>query len=1296
MLTFNENFASSSASATQSPRFVFVLSFDTANTDLYYITSHTDSALPSGSPRNLSGALIAGSAVSQKLNPDLAAATIGSMSLTLADVVDSTGSYTFTQILATKPDLRGKRAQAYMGYAGLTWSEYVLVQTQIVSETSNIDGQWTIKCEDVQRQARTDIFDLANCRLTASLTDTDTTLSVTDTAGFSVVEHSESYSDAGAYSTGTATATNGSPTVTLSGAADIFTPLRPYKNARITLAGVDYSISAVNSASQLTLTTNYSGTTGGGKGYKIWPKVGYVRVEDEVIRYTGKTSTSFTGCDRGVLGTLAKTHTVDTTKATSSRLPVEEYVYLEMPIPKLIMALLTGTLYNQAGASLPTSWNAGVAAAYLNTSEFIGSSVYDLYLYTDDTKGISAFFKGLKKTDAKTFIERELCLLCGGFLPVRASGALGFKRTAAVPGYTPGALTLNRDNVTDYSEVTFDMKAVKSSYEIEWGYDDIVNAYLRKNVLVDSSITGNPNPFSLKFKGLASSKHTENQLRYLTDAYRDRYANPPMRFSLGLLPTMVGLEVGDVVATKLEGLKDPKGWTTPQYSLYVGAEIQSMTWDFIGAAISVEMMARSSETAPIKWEDYGSVLADAWYTSQGGTNITSLGGYSAGHLTTNVTMANAGPNMAVFYHAGDLTVDTGVTVTLQKNIQILVRGTLTVNGTLSGVGQGQAGATWPGSPTETQRLRGVAPTTNGGYGVTRAGAGICLLPNWDKSGLWVDNFKSIVFPTTGALFYSNPPVLSLNYNGTTLSGLPTDLSGQPGGTGSAAVQMATYNTTSLLAAPGAGGAGGAGLLLICRGTAFGANGKIDISGANGVAGSQYQYVYTGAGGYRDRSESVYVSAGAGAGGAPGAMYVIIDGTTAVTAALSDTNLIQNYGRSPTNAGTPTDESGGWKNGPLYGAPGGYIVGETAYHDPDTSNTHYYHYRVGADIASGTQTNARSSATRVQYLAKQLTAVEDGPVAAPVNATGLTLTSGTATLLKSADGTIIPRIKATWTSSTDQNIVRYNVYYRLVGEGALFKRRIAHQPEQGQTEAYIDTVVEGVQYTVSIKSVNKWGFESVALEGNHTCAGKSVAPSTVTGLTAVGGALNVTLTVSGAQMPTDVDLAGVTVYSSLSNNIASADIIQTTAAVPGKQWGAVIPTTSSAVRYHWVKTVDTTGNISSQYPVSSTAGVTATPYSAAEIANDNMATLSLIATGNCVVEGNQVYKNGGATAWDSSVYSKEGYAGGAFVSWVAGQTDKYLSVGLDTNPTQDSDRINLNYELQLVAGGTIRIYEKCWS
>lgn len=41
---------------------------------------------------------------------------------------------------------------------------------------------------------------------------------------------------------------------------------------------------------------------------KDFPKTGYIKIESEVILYTGKTTTSFTGCRRGQLGTTAVDH----------------------------------------------------------------------------------------------------------------------------------------------------------------------------------------------------------------------------------------------------------------------------------------------------------------------------------------------------------------------------------------------------------------------------------------------------------------------------------------------------------------------------------------------------------------------------------------------------------------------------------------------------------------------------------------------------------------------------------------------------------------------------------------------------------------------------------------------------------------------------------------------------------------------------------------------------------------------------------------------------------------------------
>jgi hypothetical protein len=47
---------------------------------------------------------------------------------------------------------------------------------------------------------------------------------------------------------------------------------------------------------------------------------GYIKIDDEVIHYTGKTATSFTGCTRGALGTVADNHNDETSAQSFYRL----------------------------------------------------------------------------------------------------------------------------------------------------------------------------------------------------------------------------------------------------------------------------------------------------------------------------------------------------------------------------------------------------------------------------------------------------------------------------------------------------------------------------------------------------------------------------------------------------------------------------------------------------------------------------------------------------------------------------------------------------------------------------------------------------------------------------------------------------------------------------------------------------------------------------------------------------------------------------------------------------------------
>lgn len=52
-----------------------------------------------------------------------------------------------------------------------------------------------------------------------------------------------------------------------------------------------------------------------------WPTAGYLHIGREAIRYTGKTATSFTGCTRGALGTLACAHTLETVGPSGAPVP---------------------------------------------------------------------------------------------------------------------------------------------------------------------------------------------------------------------------------------------------------------------------------------------------------------------------------------------------------------------------------------------------------------------------------------------------------------------------------------------------------------------------------------------------------------------------------------------------------------------------------------------------------------------------------------------------------------------------------------------------------------------------------------------------------------------------------------------------------------------------------------------------------------------------------------------------------------------------------------------------------------
>lgn len=99
----------------------------------------------------------------------------------------------------------------------------------------------------------------------------------------------------------------------------------------------------------------------------------------------------------------------------------------------------------------------------------------------------------------------------------------------------------------------------------------------------------------------------------------------------------------------------------------------------------------------------------------------------------------------------------------------------------------------------------------------------------------------------------------------------------------------------------------------------------------------------------------------------------------------------------------------------------------------------------------------------------------------------------------------------------------------------------------------------------------------------------------------------------------------------------------------------------------------------------------TPYSyTIPAVVDVNAALNLIGRG-VTVNSNNVFKSAGTSAWDSDVYSLQGYTNGAFVSFQPAQAGLALMIGLNTDPTTDSSYTSLDYAMYCMAAGTLQVY-----
>lgn len=205
-----------------------------------------------------------------------------------------------------------------------------------------------------------------------------------------------------------------------------------------------------------------------------------------------------------------------------------------------------------------------------------------------------------------------------------------------------------------------------------------------------------------------------------------------------------------------------------------------------------------------------------------------------------------------------------------------------------------------------------------------------------------------------------------------------------------------------------------------------------------------------------------------------------------------------------------------------------------------------------------------------------------PPSAPV------LTSGTALLIKGSDGTVLSRIRATWTPPADtfvQSGGRFEVEYKKSADTDWQSAGPVPGGSQFHTFGPVD---DGVEYDVRVRSINTLGVASTwATTSNYTVVGKSEAPNPPTNLSASGLAGAILLEWDN---PDDPDLMAVEIWTA-ATNVFPGGAGQRIGAAPGTRGIHRIENLSGGTTlYAWIGTVDSSDNPSATQigPESATA------------------------------------------------------------------------------------------------------------
>ena len=186
------------------------------------------------------------------------------------------------------------------------------------------------------------------------------------------------------------------------------------------------------------------------------------------------------------------------------------------------------------------------------------------------------------------------------------------------------------------------------------------------------------------------------------------------------------------------------------------------------------------------------------------------------------------------------------------------------------------------------------------------------------------------------------------------------------------------------------------------------------------------------------------------------------------------------------------------------------------------------------------------------------------VASGTNTLGLTLSDGGSEV--QGDGTVENSLVASWTASTNA----FTSYYEV--EWAQTSSVNKTTFTTSDNSVVLAPVVDGVEYTVRVRSVSVTGYRGAYASATATSGGDTTAPAVPTSVTASGllGGIDISWT-----NPADADFSHAEIYESTDSNFANAVSVGRSS---GSNFvrGNLSP---NVTRYYWIRATDFSGNSS---------------------------------------------------------------------------------------------------------------------